>query len=176
MYIHHHHHLLLALEPLDALIQLLDLHNKMSDRVKKPVENQSSTDQQRIPLAFHNRFLVTEVLGWRAGLALAARPRLILPVYIHQQKQAKRNHRHKRLQQIARHREQPLAQSVKAWDGQEKDHDCLCACGIAQYYPLKCHCCLETLKDLNPIGKFGDYGFVLFFGSKEKWNVAWSEK
>jgi len=50
----HHHQLLLVLQPLDALIQLLDLHNKMSNRVKQPVENECNTDQQGIPLALHD--------------------------------------------------------------------------------------------------------------------------
>ena len=127
----HHHQLLLVLQPLDALIQLLDLHNKMSNRVKQPVENECNTDQQGIPLALHDWFLVSEVLGWSTGLALAARPRLVLPVYVHQQKQAKRHHRHKRLQQITCHRAQSLAQPVKTRDCQEKDHDCLCSCGVA---------------------------------------------
>ncbi|KAJ6324308.1 hypothetical protein OIU76_011584 [Salix suchowensis] len=127
----HHHRSVLVLQPLDALIQLLDLHNKMSNRVKQPVENECSTYQQGIPLALHDGFLMSEVLGWGTGITLAARHRLVLPVYVHQQKQAKRNHRHERLQQITCHRNQPLAQSVKTRDCQEKDHDCLSACGVA---------------------------------------------
>lgn len=71
---------LLVLEPLNPLIQLLDLDNKMSNRVQQPIEHQSRGDQQRVALTLHDGLLVTQVLRRRARVALAGRARLVLPV------------------------------------------------------------------------------------------------
>lgn len=64
----------------------------MGDGIEKPVEYESGGDQQGIALAFHNGFLVTEMLRGSTRLSLTRGPSLVLPVNVHQQKQAERNH------------------------------------------------------------------------------------
>lgn len=75
---------ILVLEPLNPLVQLLDLDNEMSHRVQQPIEQQSRRDQQRVALTLHDGFLMTQVLRRSARVALTGGARLVLPVDVHQ--------------------------------------------------------------------------------------------
>lgn len=75
---------ILTLKLLDALAKLFKANNEVSDREKKPVEEQRGGNQKPVTLALHDRFLMAKVLHRRAGVLLVARrPRLVLPVDVH---------------------------------------------------------------------------------------------
>ncbi|KAI4313733.1 hypothetical protein L6164_026689 [Bauhinia variegata] len=126
-----HRHSILILQSLNSLIQLLDPHNEIGDRVKKPVEDQCGRDQEGIALTLHDGFLVAQVLRRGARVTLATRASLVLPVDVHEQEEAKGYHREEGFEEVPGHGDQPLAEAVEAGDGEEKDHDGLCTRGVA---------------------------------------------
>lgn len=80
---------ILTLEVLDMLLKLIDLASEIRDSEEEPVEDEGGGDEKSVALALHDRFLVPQVLGRRAGvLLIARRPGLVLPVDIHEQEEA----------------------------------------------------------------------------------------
>lgn len=114
----------------------------MSDGVKEPVEDQGGGDEEGVALALHDGLLVAEVLGGGAGIGLAGRTHLVLPVDVHEKEDAERDHREERLQEVPGDGDQALAEAVEARDRQEKHHDRLCPRGVPENYPLQRHFCL----------------------------------
>lgn len=84
--------LILILQFLNPSVELVDSVHELGDRIKQPVEEQSSGNQGGVALALHHGFLVAEVVGRRAVVGRASGSSLVLPVDVHQQEQAKWNH------------------------------------------------------------------------------------
>ncbi|KAM1166771.1 hypothetical protein TB2_028394 [Malus domestica] len=68
---------------------------------------------------------MAEVLRWSAGVAFATRASLVLPIDVHEQKEAERHHREKQFEEVACDGDEALAEAVKAGDREEEHHDCL---------------------------------------------------
>lgn len=131
--------LVLILQPLHALVQLLDLDNQIGYSVKEPVKYESSTDQESVALTLHDRLLMAEELGGGARLALTSRPSFILPINIQKQEQAEGDYREERLEEVPSYGDQALAKTIKTGKGEEEDHDGFCTCSITKNNPLQGH-------------------------------------
>lgn len=65
------------------------MNNELGDGVEQPVKGEGGGNKEGVALALHDGFLVTEMLGRRTRLAFTSRSSLVLPVNIHEEKQAK---------------------------------------------------------------------------------------
>lgn len=74
---------------------------------------------------------MTEIFGRGTGIGVTGRTRLVFPVYIHEEEEAERNHRHEGLEEVTCDGDQALAESVKAWNCEEEQHDGFSAGGVA---------------------------------------------
>ncbi|KAL6982840.1 hypothetical protein U1Q18_016234 [Sarracenia purpurea var. burkii] len=74
----------LVLQPLDALIQLLEAIEQMCNGVEEPVEEEGCGDEEGVALGLHDGFLVAEVVGGGTGLRrFAGGSGLVLLVDVH---------------------------------------------------------------------------------------------
>lgn len=124
------------LEAFEALVEVLDPDNKVGDGVQKPVEEERGSDEERVALALHDGFLVTEVLRRSAGITVAAWPRLVLPVNVHQEEETERHHRQERLEEVPGDRDEALPETVEAGDREQQHHYRLRGGSVTENNPL----------------------------------------
>lgn len=108
----------------------------MSNGVQEPVEDEGGGDQERVPLALHDGFLVAKELGGGAGVRFATGASLVFPVDVHEQEEAKGDDGEEGLEEIASDGDEALAEAVEAWDGEEEDHDRLGGGSVAKNNPF----------------------------------------
>lgn len=124
------------------LLKLIDLASEIRDSEEEPVEDEGGGEQDAIALALEGGFLVAEMLGWGAGMLLVARrPSLVLPVNVHEEKEAEGDDGEEWLEDGADDGNEALAKATDAGEGDEEEHYRLRRRGVAEHHPLQRHGC-----------------------------------